>query len=125
MIMYSVTFMFMYVLLKALTIIIITIIHSNQLLVGFKNKTCPKKETMQSSIPEYQLLQYAWYRDKVTIIIVYPISIVIMINFFMNVPYTVKLSSGKTFKVRVQNFHSWENLHASMLVDLHCQLTRP
>ena len=25
-----------------------------------------------------------------------------------NIPYAAKLSSGKTFVVRVQNFHSWE-----------------
>ena len=28
------------------------------------------------------------------------------------------LYKGKTFTVRVQNFHSWENFCASMLVDL-------
>ena len=41
------------------------------------------------------------------------------------VPYTAKLLSAKTFAVRVQNFHSWENFHGSMLVDLQCQSIRP
>ena len=41
------------------------------------------------------------------------------------IPYTVKLLSGKTFAVRIQNCHLQENFHASMLVDLHCQSTRP
>ena len=39
--------------------------------------------------------------------------------------YTAKLSSGKTLAVRVQNCHSLENFCGSMLVDLHCQSTRP
>ena len=39
--------------------------------------------------------------------------------------YTAKLSSGKTFAVRVQNCYSQKNIHASMPVDLHCQSTRP
>ena len=33
-------------------------------------------------------------------------------------PYMAKLAVG------VQNFHSWENVCGSMLVDLHCQSTR-
>ena len=40
-------------------------------------------------------------------------------------PYTAKLSSRKTFVVRVQNFHLQENFYGSMLVDLHWQSTRP
>ena len=39
--------------------------------------------------------------------------------------YTAKLLSGKTFMVRVQNCHLRENFCGSMLVDLHCQSTRP
>ena len=44
---------------------------------------------------------------------------------YIIIPYTAKLSSGKTFTVRVQNFHSRENFRASILVDLHCQSTMP
>ena len=46
-------------------------------------------------------------------------------SLWIQIPYTAKLSSEKTFAVRVQNFHSRGNFHDSMFVDLHCQLTRP
>ena len=50
---------------------------------------------------------------------------VVLLRKSHDVRYTAKLSSEKTFTVKVQNFHSWENFHGSMLVDLHCQSTRP
>ena len=72
------------------------------------------------------ILQYAIYRYSL-LAISYCIAVVVNIAIYryIGIPYMAKLSSGKTFTVRAQNFYSQENFHGSMLVDLHYQSTRP